>query len=604
LARISKRLQDLVLPFAFLFAVVITAAKSRGSGDSQPQLSSLRLDRGGAASLDWPAQLPRHEPREADERSLGERLSTWLRVHAVDLAVVASLEAVIGTAHAWGMTRWPAFFDDEGTYVSQAWAVDKLHTLAPYTYWYDHPPLGWILLGGWAKLVPMFGSSQYAIASARSFALALLLMSTALLYVLGRRLALRRPFAVLAVVLFGLSPLAIHYQRMVLLDNIGVTWLLAALVLSLSPSRRLLAHAAAGACFACAVLTKETFVLFLPVLILCLWRNSAGPTRRFTLALSGSLFVLVTGIYALFATLRGELFPGAHHTSLAYGIHFQLTRPGGGSILDPHSGSRNLFRQWLHEDPILLVAALLLLVPALAIRRHRAVALGLLIPLAMVARPGSYVPAMYIIGILPFAALTVASVGDWLWRPRHGQRRYGRALAVGATAGAVTLVAALGYLAGPRWAHADVRLTQLDSNAPPRLAVDWMTKNADRRSRVLVDDTVWTDLVERGFQQQNTIWFYKLDLDPAIRFRWEDFDYVVRSNLLAGKALEFEAGTELYWLPKAKQVLDHSRIVAVFEQNGERIEIRRVIQPRPVPPRPRVGGEAAERSDQQLDEAR
>src|SRR5215475_11104728 len=118
LARISNRLQDLVLPVGSLLAGLLTAAKLRGSGDSQPQLSNLRLDRGGAATIDWPAQLPRDERGETDARSLGERLGGWVRVHAVDLAVIGALEAVIGTAHAWGMTRWPAFFDDEGTYVS------------------------------------------------------------------------------------------------------------------------------------------------------------------------------------------------------------------------------------------------------------------------------------------------------------------------------------------------------------------------------------------------------------------------------------------------------------------------------------------------------
>jgi hypothetical protein len=44
----------------------------------------------------------------------------------------------------------------------------------------------------------------------------------------------------------------------------------------------------------------------------------------------------------------------------------------------------------------------------------------------------------------------------------------------------------------------------------------------------------------------------------------------VRSNLLAGN---------LYWLPKSRQVFNHSRAVAVFDYNGERIEIRHVIKP-------------------------
>ncbi len=31
-----------------------------------------------------------------------------------------------------------------------------VHALAPYTYWYDHPPLGWIMLAGWTDIIPAF----------------------------------------------------------------------------------------------------------------------------------------------------------------------------------------------------------------------------------------------------------------------------------------------------------------------------------------------------------------------------------------------------------------------------------------------------------------
>jgi hypothetical protein len=479
------------------------------------------------------------------------------------------------------MGHYPAFFDDEGAYVSQAWAVDKLHALAPYTYWYDHPPLGWILLAGWAKLVPTFGASLYSIAAARTFMLAVLITSACLLYVVARRLGLRRVFTAFAVLLFSLSPLAVHYQRMVFLDNIAVGWLLAALALALTPARRLSAYAFAGICFACAVLTKETFLLFLPALTLAVWHGAHGQTRRFAVGIFASLFVLTAAFYPLFAILRGELLEGAHHTSLMYGVHFQLTRQGGGSLLDSHSAIRGLLDAWLRLDPILLGTAVLLMPVGLLVRRIRPVALGLVIPVAMIARPGGYVPAMYVIGLLPFAALTIAAVADWLWRPgaiisaasaRAGWPRFAsRGVATAATLAAVALIGGVSALAGPRWARADHEQMRMDDTAPARAAIDWLTARAGRSDRLLVDDTVWTDLVERGFDQRRTIWFFKLDLDPAIRLRWSQFDYVVRSNLLAD---------HLYELPKVRQVFDHSRLVTVFQSHGDRIEIRRVIKPR------------------------
>jgi hypothetical protein len=505
-----------------------------------------------------PAPLPRRWRDAPASRALGRvaaALRAWAAAHGLDLAIVAALLTVAGAVHAINMGASPAFFDDEGTYVSQAWAVTNIGELAPYTYWYDHPPLGWLVMAAWSLLTSPFADASASIADARGLMLVLTLLDVALLYVIARRLGMRRPFAALAVGLFALSPLAVHYHRMVLLDNLGVTWLLAAFALALSPARRLAAFGAAGLCFAAAVLTKETLLLVLPALVLLVWQRAKGPTRAFSLAMLLAAFGLVAGFYPLFATLRGELLLGADHTSLADGVRFQLTRPGGGGLTDPDSGTRQLLATWLRDDPVLLSAGVLLAPVALAIARLRAVALAVVVPVAVAARPSAYVPAMFVVGLVPFAALIVAGVAEGVRR-----RTASRLVLIAAAAGLVIVV-------GPRWAGDDLDQMRRDDAAPARQAVAWLDRHVDRRSTVVVDNAIWVDLVERGFARERTIWFYKLDLDPAVTRPRARVDYVVRSNIMQANARD---------LPRTRDLLAHSRPVATFDGDAERFEIRRV----------------------------
>src|SRR5512145_868577 len=58
----------------------------------------------------------------------------------IALAALTFMAAVLSLCNLDGA---PSYQDYEGTYTAQAFAVHS-GSLAPYTYWYDHPPLGWI----------------------------------------------------------------------------------------------------------------------------------------------------------------------------------------------------------------------------------------------------------------------------------------------------------------------------------------------------------------------------------------------------------------------------------------------------------------------------
>ena len=519
-------------------------------------------------------------PRAARQRR-PRRLPGWIAAHKAGIAVLLPVLVAVAVVHVSGMAVAPQRADDEGTYVSQAWAILHLNTLAHYTYWYDHPPVGWIVAAIYAAATGAFSRAPNAVAAGREFIAVLQVVSSALLYLLARRLDLRRLAAAGAVLLFALSPLAVMFHRAVFLDNIATPFVLAAFVLALSPGRRLAAHAASGLCFGVAVLCKETSLLLLPALAWQLWRMTDRETRRYSFAVAGSALALTGSFYLLFAALRGELLPGPGHVSLFEGIAFQLvTRDGGGSALDPSSGSRQTITDWLWWDQWLLLAGVALLPLALVVRRARPLAAGLAILVVMSLRPG-YLPIPFVIGLLPLAALTVAVVADAAWGPPPGGRRP-RAVAgvrrlvrgagrLGRRGVVVAAVVAAVAVAGPDWYDTNRDLMTVDHDRPLTQAQRWIDANVPADRPILVDDAIWVDMVRAGRPPSRVVWFWKLDRDPEIRARypegWRNFDYVV-STIAVRLSLD--------QLPEIGAAMENGTVVASFGEGGDQVQVLRI----------------------------
>lgn len=484
-----------------------------------------------------------------------------VRRHRRTLFYIVPLLALTAVVGRFGMGGSPQRIDDEGTYTAQAYAVQKLGELTHYTYWYDHPPLGWVQIAGWTWLTDAFGRYDVPVMAAREAMVAFHVIAAALLWVLARRLDLSRPAAAGSVLVFALSPLSVQFSRTVYLDNVALPWLIAAFVLALSQRRQLLAFAGAALCFGIAVLSKETFLLALPFLAWQMWRSAGADTRRYTLSVAASLLTLVLSAYALFALVKGEVLPGKGRVSLLQGVLFQLVnRDASGSVLDASTQAGRSVAVWFTLDPVLPVAGVLAALVAVFVRRLRPVAAGFLFLTAVVLKPG-YLPIPYVVVLLPFAALLVAAVVDL------GVRRGGR----WSTALVALVTVATGVVAAPLWAVQLRGLFLADLDRPLREAQSWVDQNVDRSDRLLVDDAVWVDLVEAGFPRRNVVWYYKADTDSDVSSLapngWRDYDYV-----LLTQALRRSLGTA----PTVQQALQNATRTAVFGSGDQEVEIYRV----------------------------
>ncbi len=499
------------------------------------------------------------------------------------------LLVVVGLANAWNLQGWPGRVnDDEGTYVAEAWAMVVPHHLSHYTYWYDHPPLGWALIAGWAWLTNGFQRYPSAVMLGREVMWLANLVSCALLYAVTRRLQMRRATAAATVLVFGLSPLAIYYHRMVFLDNLSTMWMLAALAIAASPRRSLAAALWSGVCFAIAVLTKETSGLLLPAVLWVLWQHTDRRTRSWHFAVFGSTCTLILLGYPLFAALRGELFPGPGHVSLLSSLYWQFfERSGSGSLLDPHSGTSSLARSWVGLDPWLLLGGLALVPLASFIRRLRPLAFALGLQVLILLR-GGYVPYAYVTAMLPFVAMLIAGMADTWWTPltiggrarhartprpaRHTMTRYGTdwCLARIWRAPVMAGIVAFGVALAPGWWQSLTSQAKVDGAASSLAATAWIENNLPRGSVVVVDDYMWPDLKMHSVVYP--VWLWKVNTDSWITKHvlphgYASIDYIV---------LAPQPPDTLARLPTLRAALEHSRVLKTF---GDGITARVVIKP-------------------------
>lgn len=505
-----------------------------------------------------PGKTPSHRgTAHAAPFNLGY-LAVW------DKAALAALTIAAAVLSLWNLDGAPSYQDDEGTYTAQAFAVHS-GSLAPYTYWYDHPPLGWIQIAALNWLPTLLRLGDGTTIGATRYVIAVYFVASAiLLYMLGRRLGIRVPFAALTTVLFILSPLSLVLGRQIYLDNIGVPWLLLGFYLALSSRNALWHHLGAGVCFAVAVLSKETLSIFGPALLLALLYRPKWSNRSFSVVGFLAAGGLLLAFYPLSALLRNELLSGPDHVSLQDALAYQfLNRSGSGTIFEAGSSRGALLAGWLYFDEYLIAAGLAASVICLVRRQSR----FLFVAVATFATPivlgHGYLPAMYIIGVIPFLALACGTAVDIAW---SGMERLGhhapRLLPMLRTAFIAVLSASLLLMSLPQWFEQDRTLLTAYSNSNWRNAMTWVKENVSRRDVVLAPYSMWQDLDSSGWNNAWTmIATEKPDLDKQFMVErpggWRDIKWIIVGPSVI-------ANIDSLGLSRVKTALQNSEQVEAF----------------------------------------
>ena len=230
----------------------------------------------------------------------------------------------------------------------------------------------------------------------------------------------------IATFFFNFSPLAIYYEREVLLDNIMVFWVLLSIYLLLRRETRVFTGMWSGLAFGISVVSKENAIFFAPTIFYLLAHRTKGdPDRRFAMMLWLVAASAPVAFYVLFATLKGELFPTGldfnlnqpqtEHVSLLYELWDQIHRNQG--TLFSHGSF--LYTAWLPKDPFLLAGGTAAMLVCLYLGwRDKERNLGFLVAgtlaleIAFYLARGSVILDFYVIPLIPMYALCIALVAD------------------------------------------------------------------------------------------------------------------------------------------------------------------------------------------------
>jgi 4-amino-4-deoxy-L-arabinose transferase-like glycosyltransferase len=491
----------------------------------------------------------------AAQRSLGR----W-GVVALAFALVTGL-----LTHGYHLFSYPLYSTDEGIYVERAWAVIREDRLSPVTYFYDHAPGGWLMLAAWEFLLPkhfeMFGNP---VNSGRVLMLLVHLASVFFLFEIARRLSGGLLAPVIATFLFNFSPLAVYYQRMVLLDNLMVVGVLLSIYLLLLSRARLFVGFWSGLAFGISVITKENAIFFAPTLIYLLSRRTKGdPSRRFAI----TLWLFAAGMsvmaYLLYATLKGELFPPQldfnlmhqpqGHVSLLYELWYQIHRNQG--TLFNHSSY--LYAEWLPKDKYLLAGGLAAMLVSLYLgwrdkERNLSflVAGTLALEIAFYLARGSVILDFYVIPLVPLFALCIGLVADRALKALPVPVARVAVTVVPALAAALLLLPSGGYLL----TH-DSQTGKLKTNDAYYLPltylqqeqIAWIQAHIPPTARIISDDDIWVALHDGPPSYPYDESHFEAASDPAVRYKifggnWQNIGYVVLSNGMKQAMIENNTG--------------------------------------------------------------
>lgn len=512
-----------------------------------------------------------------------KKIVNWLKENKVNLLIISALLLISFIAHTTNMFHYPYYEDDEGTYMSQAWSLITQAKLAPYTYWYDHAPVGWIIIALWTKFTNGFFSFGLSVNSGRVLMLIVHLFSTVFIFLITKRLTKSNLAGIIATLIFSLSPVGIYFQRRVLLDNFMTFWVLLSLLLLLGEKRKLSHYILSAICLGLGILSKEPAVFFLPAFLYIVYDSSHEHHKIIATVKYFVICSTIVSIYILYAVLKGEFFPQGTflggitpHVSLIQTFLYQASRKGG-FFLNQDSGFRMYWDIWTEKDGLIMLGGLLStfinLIVAVKNKTYRYISFIVLSFWLFLIRGGEVIE-FYITPFIPILGLSIVASLSFMGNilARITKRFYFSTFFLFAFLPIIVEF----YLSDPYFHN----LYLQDQTTSQEQAVIWVKENIPSNAIVVIDNYAFIDLnskiTKTIYVPSGAQYYWKIDQDPEVKINilnnnWKRIDYMLVTH-------QMEYDLEHADLDLVKNAYLNSNVLQRFDGDGWYVEIRKVVK--------------------------
>lgn len=428
-----------------------------------------------------------------------------------DIFIVTGILIVAFFLHSYNMFHFPYYENDEGTYMSQARAVLYKNQLAPYTYFYDHAPLGWIQIALWIKIVGGFFVFGNAINTGRVFILLLKLLSILLLYLITKHFTNNVIFSALASLIYSVSPMGIFFQRRVLLDSIMTFWMLLSIWLVSQKTLTLYKIILSAVFFSIGVLSKETMIFLIPVYALIIHKNESISKKYRAIVIWVVISSFIISLYPFYALYKQEFFPTqGKPVSLVETLKKQSTRGSNLPFFNSKSDFAKQWSDWIMLDSFILLGGVIstianLLIGSFYSKPKLYIPSLLIIFFGIFLMRGGLIFDFYIIPVIPLFALNIAVFINLLYLKDIKLYKF-------------ILTLLMVFVILEYYIYVNKRLSFFyvkDETKPQSEVVQWIINNIPNNSKIIIDSYAYVDL-KYNDRFPNAVEYVKLIYDPMI----------------------------------------------------------------------------------------